>query len=188
MLYDGAALRLTSLLTPVLVPALVCGAVAGCASSLKRADRLFDARAFAQAASAYETALAGDSGQSGLDRALFRLALVHALPASPVHDERRARELFEELTRRFDESPYSFEAALIMELEDRDRRLRDEAERQRREIAELEAESARRGEDADELRTTLSELNQKLERLGKEIGECEKQLERLKAIDLDGSL
>lgn len=176
------------MLTPVLVSALVCGAVAGCASSLRQADRLFDARAFAQAASAYEAALGGGRGESGLDRALFRLALVHALPASPLHDERRARELFEELTRRFGESPYSFEAALILELEDRGQRLRDEAERQRQEIAELEAESARRGKDAEQLRETVTELQLKLESLGSEIGECEKQLEQLKAIDLDGSL
>jgi len=42
----------------------------------------------------------------GLDRALFRLGLLHALPASPVHAPERARELWRELVKRFPESPY----------------------------------------------------------------------------------
>ncbi len=171
-----------------LFPALVLAALTGCASTLKQADRLFEERAYAAAAAAYEAALADGSGAGGLDRALFRLALVHALPASPVHDEQRARELLRELTRRFASSPYSFEAALVLELEGRGRRLRDEAERLRQVIAELAAESSRREEDAGELRAAVAQLNQELGHLGEKIAECEEQLERLKAIDLDGSL
>lgn len=116
-----------------------------CGSSLRRADRLFDAGAYAEAAAAYEQALGAADGRGGADRVLLRLALAYALPESPVHDEARARVLFDELTRRFESGPYRSQAALILD------------------------------------------LRQEIDRLLRESASCREQLEKLKAIDVDGS-
>jgi len=125
----------------------------GCGSSLRRADGLFAAGAYGEAAAAYEQALGGGRGEAReADRALLRLALVYALPESPVHDEERARALFTELTARFSSGPYRSQAALVLDLEARE-----------------------------------SRLNEEIERLRRESASCREQLEKLKAIDVDGS-
>jgi DNA repair exonuclease SbcCD ATPase subunit len=160
----------------------------GCTSNLERGDRFFDARAYRDAVASYEKAIHAGEAEPHLERVLFHLALAYALPGSPLHDERRARELLEELVGRIDSGPYRSQAARILELEELEAELRDEAARHRREITELEAALlglSWRGEDD---KSTIDELRLALERLDTEIAKCREQLEKLKAIDVEGSL
>lgn len=132
--------------------AVVVLTLLGCASSLRRADRLYEAGAYGEAAAAYEAVLSADAARSGLDRVLLRLAVLYAWPEGPAYDEERARELLGELTRRFASGPLGSQAARFLDSEVSQRLLREEAERLRREVAT-----------------------------------CRDQLEKLKAIDTDGS-
>lgn len=168
--------------------AIVLAAVVGCASNLHRGDRFFEARAYRDAVASYEKALYSGEAGSNLERVLYHLALVYGLPESPVHDESRARKFLEELVGRIDSGPYRSQAAKILELEDLEARLLDEADRRRQEITELEAEAVALAWKADERQSTADELRRALELLGAEISECREQLEKLKAIDMDGSL
>jgi hypothetical protein len=129
-----------------------------CGSSLRRADRFFETGSYAEAAAAYEEALGngtgrGAAGRGEVDRVLLRLALVYALPESPVHDQARARAFFDQLMERFESGPHRSQAALILDLD-----------------------------------LTASSLREELERLRGEMSSCREQLEKLKAIDVDGSL
>ena len=168
--------------------AIALGALAGCASNLRQGDRFFEARAYGDAVTSYERALHAGQVGSHLERVLFQLALVYGLPESPVHDERRARELLGELVGRVGSGPYRAQAARILELQELEERLREEAGRRRQEITELEAALLALSWKADESHSDIDELRLALGRLGKEISDCREQLEKLKAIDMDGSL
>lgn len=161
--------------------------LSGCASSVQQADRFFDDRFYTDAASAY-TKIVHESGTKvppvALERSLFRLAMLHFLPQSPVYDMERGRELLKELIDRFDSGPYRAQAAVILDLDQRERRLQGEAASRRRQVAEIEQASS---EDAAGLRSTAAKLRQDLERVNGEIAECREQLEKLKAIDLGDS-
>lgn len=168
--------------------AIVLGAVVGCASSLQQGDRFFEARSYRDAVAAYEKALSSGLTGTHLERALFRLALVYALPESPLHDERRSRDFLEELVGRVEAGPYRSQAARILELEELETRLSGEAESRRRQITELEEEAVAFAWRADHDKATIDELRHSLERLGGELAECREKLEKLKAIDMGESL
>lgn len=169
---------------------LSLGWLTGCASSVQRADRFFDERYYTDAAAAYQKVVqeAETKGPSAaLERSLFRLAMLHFLPQSPVHDPNQGRALLEQLIDRFNAGAYRAQAAVILELDQRERRLRNEAAAQRLHVEEIEEASSSLGEDAAGLRSTLSQLRQDIQRLNSEITECHEQLEKLKAIDLGSS-
>lgn len=163
----------------------------GCASSLRQADRFFDDRFYTDAAVAYEKALKDAEGKDAsvaLERSLFRLAILHFLPQSPVFDKQRARQLFQQLIERFKAGPYRAQAAVILELDQQQQHLLSQAEEQQQQLAQVEGTSSNLSEDAADLRSTVGQLRQDLQRLQDEIAACQKQLDELKAIDLGDSL
>lgn len=152
----------------------------GCASGLRRADRLYDAGAYGEAVAAYEEVLRDDAAERELDRVLLRLAVLYAWPASPVHDEERARALYGELTRRFAAGPYGAQAARVFDYE---ATIEDyEAARE-----DFEATEALLREEAERLRKESGRLGEEAARLRREVAACRDQLEKLKAIDAGGS-
>jgi hypothetical protein len=86
-----------------------------CTSAVGKADRAFEARDLRRAVAAYESFLAASPATKpaampagkGRERALFRLALLYDSPDSPIHDSRRARELFEQLVEEAPGHPYT---------------------------------------------------------------------------------
>ena len=83
---------------------------------LQIGDAAFDRGDYSAASDAYQDHL--DRGlPAATDRVLFRLALMYALPTSPVHDPRRARKLLGELAERFPESSYRGAAEYLFGLQ-----------------------------------------------------------------------
>ena len=64
----------------------------------QEAEALFDSGDYAQAASLYEHYLSQPAPKQQT-QALFRLALIHALPDSPLYEPQRATQLFQQLLR-----------------------------------------------------------------------------------------
>jgi septal ring factor EnvC (AmiA/AmiB activator) len=175
------------------IPALVAllGA-AGCASS--QFDRLFDAGNYAEAARVFES----DPSLQGDERALFRVALAHAVPGSEVYRPAHARELLGRFLTLYPESSRRGEAsrilALLQELERSERRAaeRDEETRTLRgRIAELqdridwlEASLERQERQANLFREITERLEEDLRRAEEQIRALQEELARLKEIDL----
>lgn len=195
-------------LAAVLAAALVA---AGCASAgggdpLRRADDLLARGDYAGAAAAYQGALTGGVPPAEQERALLRLALIYALPESPLHEPARAQALLGQLAARQPAGPHGRAAALLLGQERDRRRLgaelaveraRADALAARLEAAEsataeaageraTAAESAEaRARESAELRRRAGELETELASCREEITRLESELARLKAIDLE---
>ena len=104
---------------------------------LSRGEALFAAGDLAAAAAAYEAHLAAGDGVSGGDLALFRLALVHLLPESPLHDPQQGAALLGRLLDAHPGSPFASSAAVILDLRRSNRSLDQEVVRLRDQLEEL---------------------------------------------------
>lgn len=197
--------------TRAIVLAAVLAFGAGCTAhlagdGLREADRRFAAADYAGAAAAYRNALSDGAAPADLDRALFRLALIHALPESPLHDPERAEALLGNLAAEHPASPYGQAAGLLLANQRRRRDLsaelavesaRADALAARLEIAAsasaenateraAERETAEAGErERTELRRRTTALETELATCRETVTRLEDELARLKAIDLD---
>lgn len=176
--------------------ALVLLASAGCATS--SFDRHFEARRYAEAATAFDE----DPSLHDEERALFRAGVAYALPESPVHRPERARDLLERLLDLHPGTAHRDEAmrllALLAELE----RLEANAARRERELRRREltltAQVARLRRSAEWLearveagekqmemcRAMTARLDRTLRDREGELRALREELDRLKAIDL----
>ena len=184
---------------------------AGCATvrggdGLRRADDLLARGDWAGAAAAYHGALADGVPPADQERALLRLALIYALPESPLHEPARAEALLGRLAARGSAGPDGRAAALILAQERERRRLAADlavesaradalaARLQAAESATAEAagERAAAAESAEakarqsaELRRRAGEIEVELARCREQVARLESELARLKAIDLE---
>jgi two-component system sensor histidine kinase GlrK len=85
--------------------------------ALEIGDAAFDRGDYVAASGAYQDHLDHGASSSAADRVLFRLALMHLLPGSPVRDPRRAREYLAALVERFPESPFRAAAEYLFGLQ-----------------------------------------------------------------------
>src|SRR5439155_22130282 len=92
------------------------------------------------AAESYEKFLNGNSTEQNHDHALFRLAIIYALPGNPSRDLQKGFGLLKRMVTLFPESPLRAQAQLILDLQaevdrvkseskEKDERLRDRNER-----------------------------------------------------------
>jgi len=160
----------------------------GCSSALRRADALYSAGDFGQAAAAYEAALAGAPAGDQTPRALYRLGVSRAAPGTAGFDPSKAREAFEDLVKRFPSSSYAREAALPLALLERlsaavDRlaALQSELEKAR---AATEAVSKSSQENSDYLQAQVLQLQFTVAEREQTIAELRREMEQLKRIDL----
>ncbi len=165
--------------------------LAACTSALRSADRAFEAGDYAAAAAGYERALGVRRSGEGADRALYRLAIVHALPSNPLRDVPRAGELLGELLKRSPSGRGAQQARLVLPLVQQIGRLEDQLQEEAASVvvlqASVDAASARfreldatlqgRDEELARVRTSLAEARERLLRV-------ESELEALKRIDL----
>ncbi len=197
-----SGLGMIAMLLPVWVAS---GIATGCASSLRPADRLFEKGQYAEAAEAYRLYLEGAPAGEEAIRARFRLGLTYALPESSTHDAERAKRLLKQLITLYPESPYSHQAAQLLELQrelgvlqedvaarqDSMGAMARDAEVFQRTIDELERSIEGKEEEAEELKRQLQSLNIELTRLQNlategeaKLQELIRQLIKLKEIDL----
>ncbi len=112
-------------------------------TQLEMGEKYFEAGDYAQAAQAYDLYLRDNPSGPNQDRALFRLALAHAFPGSPVHDLPRANELLKQLVHLHTQSPFRAEAEFLLGLQDEADRLRADVSHRDERIRELTQELER---------------------------------------------
>lgn len=170
---------------------LALGAAA-CAST--PFDRHFEAGRYAEASVAFSE----DSALQSREHPLFRAALTHALPSSPVYQPARARELLERLLALYPRSSHLKDAAYLTALLDEVGRLEKSAsesgtavERLSMRVAELEergrwldAMLARQEVQANAYRELTERLDAELRETRAQLRALQDELNRLKEIDL----
>lgn len=175
--------------------ALLALVAAGCAPSLFQ--RHLDAHRWTEAAEAF----AADPRLAQNSQALYRAAVLHATPETPVYHPARARRLLEALIEHHPRGA-DREAALRLlpliaalerteALEQRRRTLETAVEQWRREIAGLQrsrdslrARLAAAEADHDYLRRTIGALDAALRERDARLHSLQRELDRLKAVDL----
>jgi hypothetical protein len=95
-----------------------------------------------------------------LDRAMYHLGLIYALPGFPQHDWTRAKSLFTQLVTEFPQSPWIPAARIILSLREDVVRLTADAERRDARIKELSAEGEQRAQRIRDLSKELDRLIQ----------------------------
>ena len=112
-------------------------------SYFELAETHFETGHYANAAQAYETFLNRNPSAADQDKALFRLALAHAFPESPVHDPQQALQILQQLVSLFPESPYRPEAEFLLRLQGEIERLRSDLSNREARIRQLTQELER---------------------------------------------
>lgn len=153
---------------------------AGCASS--RFDQYWESGQYVEAIRDFED----DPSLQTKDRAIFRAAVAHTRPDSPVFDPGRAEELLRRLLARHPGSDHAEEASRLLALVIHVGQLNEAAGRRERELEELTAEMKALEERVSlaelllEHQTTRADLLQELkERLERDLREAQNQLRNL---------
>lgn len=148
-------------------------------------EQYFEAGDYAQAADAYNAYLRANPLGLNVDQALFRLALSHAVPESPVRDLQRSSELLSQLVDQYPHSLFKSPAEFLL-------RQQTELARQQSEVEKLRADLSRRETQIQELNQEIEKIRQvDLQRLRADVSRREErirqlteELEKLKQIDL----
>ena len=157
---------------------------------LELGDRSFDAGDYPAAAEAYRLYLSDSPAAPNRDRALFHLALVHALPGSPLNDPPQAVALLRELRDSFPQSPLRSQVDLLLRLEEDAERLRlqlqHDDERLRSEITLREERIGALAQEVERLQQPgeLEKLRADLAQRDEKIRQLTEELEKLKQIDM----
>jgi hypothetical protein len=177
----------------LVVAALGCAlAPAACATS--QFDRHFEAGQYLEASRIF----AEDSALQRREQAIFRAALVYALPASPVYEPTLARALFERLLTLYPKTEYRTHIAFLNGLLVEVQRLELTAAEREAELRRIALQIAQLEEHARWLESTLErqelqtntfrDLTERLEtELRQTRGQLyllQEELDRLKEIDL----
>lgn len=104
------------------------------------AEQSFEQRDYASAARAYEAFLKTHVPSSNAEKALFRLALIHTLPESPLNDVEEATRLLTKFLETYPDGTYAPEARLILRLHGRSRELETETSEKDERIRQLSDE------------------------------------------------
>lgn len=147
-------------------------------------DRSFEAGDYPSAAEAYRLYLDGNPSAPDGDRVLFRLALVYAIPGSPLYDPPQALALLRELRDTYPQSVLRPQANLLLQWQ-------QETEQLRLEISAREEHIQALVQDMEELRIAEQAEQAEMEKLRSDIAHREErirqlteELERLKQIDM----
>jgi hypothetical protein len=121
--------------------------------------------------------------------ALFNLGFIYAYPKSPYYDQRIGQHYFDELVKKYPESPWAFEARVWSEIvrkgngSEADRqRLRGEVRSQKTAIKELQKQIEQSKEELQKQIDQSKEVDMEIDRREKEL---QKQIERSRQIDLE---
>jgi tetratricopeptide (TPR) repeat protein len=103
-------------------------------------EKYFQVGDYPRAAKAYETYLRSSVSLANQDQALFRLALTHYLPESPVRDIPRAINLYRLLVKSFPQSAFRPQAQMIIGMQAEIDRMRVDVGKRDERIQELTRE------------------------------------------------
>jgi tetratricopeptide (TPR) repeat protein len=148
-------------------------------SPFVQADAWFNSGDFAAAANAYRRALSVAEPPIDVDReqALFRLALIYALPESPVEDLVQAQALLNQLLAQYPETARAIEIRTLLDLRETVRDLSATIDALRSNLNLVEAGRTAQTE-------TIGQLNSQLEQLRLQLEATETELGKLREIDL----
>ena len=143
------------------------------------AEAAFGAGDYASAANGYRRSLIVEDPRIEVNReqALFRLALIHALPDSPLEDMDQARTFLDELVTKFPDTSHEVEIRSLLALQSTIAASSSTIETLRSTMDRLET-------NLDQQTDTIGQLNDQLEQLEQRLEETETELEKLKEIDL----
>jgi hypothetical protein len=161
-------------------------------------DRLLSESRFEEAAIAYRTFLDKHQSTARGQRALYRLGLIYSLPESPLYDPERGREALKQVAAHPEGGIVSRQANLVLNLQIEISRLQQTAQAQASlaarlgsELGRMEEEAALASNEAGEhenrskrLTGEIRILRTEIEQLTKSLEKREKELERIKEIDL----
>ncbi len=199
--YPGSRTRHADIARLLAAVAILAAAwLAGCATAPAPGDRLFESGDLTGARDAYLAQLEEQGSGRSAERALFRLGLIYLHPESPLFDPEEGETVLERLSAAEPTSAYARQASLLLGVQAEVNTLRaavaEQAElRQELESALSEARDSAtlqevrfqaREKNLSNLSTALARLKKEIERLTEEVAAREDELERLKAIDLDG--
>ena len=166
------------------------------------ADRAYRAGDMEEAARGYAEVLDRSTGGSREAHALYRLALIHSRPDSPLRDDARAAALLGRILRDHPDSRYAPQATLILDLQRQARQLQEMSDDLAASIQELRGETARavtvlkremgrvqgeaqaKQQRIAQLERQLAGLRNQLGGFNDEVARLEEELRRLKEIDL----
>ena len=151
-------------------------------------ERAFAAGDYLRAIEAYTAYLREMPDGSEADRVLFRLAMVYALPESPVRETTRSVQLLEDLVREHPDSLFRPPAEVLL-LQQRELAIeRSEVERLRGDLGRRETQIQDLSQELDRTRQAgqveLERLRADLTRREERVRQLTEELERLKQIDL----
>ena len=106
----------------------------------QEAEALFEAGDYVHAASLYEHYLS-QPAPTQQTQALFRLALIHALPDSSLYDPRRATQLFQQLLQLSPGASVASQSRFILGLKSQIRKSGSKLRQSRSEMQKLESEA-----------------------------------------------
>jgi len=167
-----------------------------------RADRAYRDGELEEAAEAYEEVLSRSTGGPREAHAVYRLALIHSRPDSPLRDDAKAADLLGRVLQNHPDSRYAPQASLILDLQlqatrlremindlaNHIRKLREEAHQAmvalQEEMGRVQGEAAEKQQRIAQLERQLSGLRDQLGAFNEEMAQLEEELRRLKEIDL----
>ncbi len=146
----------------------------------QEAEALFDSGDYAQASSLYEHYLSQPAPKQQT-QALFRLALIHALPDSSLYEPQRATQLFQQLLRLSPPASLASQSRFILGLKSQIRKSSSELKQHRSEIQKLESEAVLRREGMEKLESDATESLGQVEKLEADVQSLQNRIRRLKS-------
>ncbi|MSO20140.1 MAG: hypothetical protein EXQ56_06685 [Acidobacteria bacterium] len=147
-------------------------------------DAAYAARDSAVAVGNYQKFLVAGTLSSERDRVLFRVGLLHLLPASPLHDIAQAKTTLQLLMEAYPTSDYSVQARLYLDLYQEVEQQTSSIAEYRHRIEELGAEMTRLKADDAMKAEDLQKLKAEAARREERIRQITTDLDRLKEIDM----
>lgn len=146
----------------------------------RQAETHFLAGEYGPAARAYEAYIRHNPYGAKRDRALFNIAMAHAIAESPLYDRGKAREGFQHLKEMFPHSPFTREAEVILGLSRQVERLRRTADEQQRRIEFLSSQIDLLRTDLGKKETSVSDREHQIRALNGELERLEREVKRLR--------
>ncbi len=146
----------------------------------QEAEALFEVGDYAKASSLYEHYLSQPAPMQQA-QTLFRLALIHALPDSPLHDPRRATELFQQLLQLSPGTSLGSQSRFILGLKSQIRKSSSKLKQHRSEMQKLESEATLLREGMGTLESAATESRGQVEELEADVQRLQDWIRRLKS-------
>lgn len=178
--------------------ALLAAFLGGCSLRPLKGDRLLEANRIEEAEVAYRSFLDKHQSTTRGRQALYRLGLIYSMQDSPLYDPERGQRTLQQLADHPEGGIYSRQALLVLDLQFEISRLEEAAQaqaslaarlehrlgRMEEEVAQASSEAGEQETQARRLTGEINYLRTEIARLTKSLEEREKELQRIKEIDL----